>query len=78
MAIVILSLKLYISNKRAKSKVGRMISTIDNNLLVQYRQGNNKIEDPIKTNNMLLWNQIIYKIIQERDLKIKHKEYQII
>ena len=51
MAIAILVIKLYIWNKRAKSKIGQIITMIDNKIIVDYGKAVNKITNSSLSKN---------------------------
>ena len=60
-AIAMLAAKLYIRNMWTKTKIGWIISTIDNKVMIEKGRNTNSIHSDFVTTNKRTWNESITK-----------------
>ena len=63
-----LTAKLYISSKNTNIKIGQMINSIDNKIMIEKGLSENKIIDNFQSTNKLTWNESIHKALINRNL----------
>ena len=75
--IVMLATKLYVRNKCAKTKIGWIISIIDNKLMTEKGYNTNSIKEMFSTMNKKTWNESIHHLFISRNLSFVNESNEI-
>ena len=77
MAVAILAFKLYIGNKKANSKVAKLIGIIEESIAVKYGKNSTNFLMNRLSNNTITWTEQIDTIIRERSIEIVNNEVTV-
>ena len=75
--VAILAFKLYIRNKRANSKVAKLIEIIEEAVAVEYGKNSTNFLIDRLLNNTITWTEQINTIMRERSIEIVNNEAKV-